>query len=202
MAHCPTHDSGQPAPSSATYEQMNVFGTPTGIRVRVRRGHLLPDVPMGHEWAVVEEHPEGIVDGDSAPPPAPFPLSARSSGPGHNIVPFKINDIRAPISDSALPKNRAAGRDRPSPILRAPPSRPEAGSPRRRDDGQDHGRAASEAPGGERIRVDVKSARGGAVSGGEAVEGKPAFSRPLQAPGWEPMTTPENQGGMAGTRIC
>jgi hypothetical protein len=52
------HASGQPAPVSATYEQMNVFGTPTGVRVRVQRGHPLPDAPIGHEWAVVVEHPE------------------------------------------------------------------------------------------------------------------------------------------------
>jgi hypothetical protein len=53
-----THAPGQPAPISATYEQMNVFGSPTGITVRVARGHPLPGAPIGHEWAVVEEHPE------------------------------------------------------------------------------------------------------------------------------------------------
>jgi hypothetical protein len=58
MANRPTHDAGQPAPTSATYEQLNVFGTPTGIRVRVRRGRSLPGAPIGHDWAVVEEHPE------------------------------------------------------------------------------------------------------------------------------------------------
>jgi hypothetical protein len=58
MATRPTHDAGQPAPTSATYEQLNVLGTPTGIRVRVRRGHLLPGAPIGHDWVVVEDHPE------------------------------------------------------------------------------------------------------------------------------------------------
>jgi hypothetical protein len=58
MASRPTHNAGQPAPTSATYEQMNVLGTPTGIRVRVRSGHPLPAAPIGHDWAVVEEHPE------------------------------------------------------------------------------------------------------------------------------------------------
>jgi hypothetical protein len=58
MANRPTHDAGQPAPTSATYEQLNMFGTPTGIRVRVRRGHFLPAAPIGHNWMVVEEHPE------------------------------------------------------------------------------------------------------------------------------------------------
>jgi hypothetical protein len=60
MANRPTHDAGQPAQTSATYEQLNVLGTPTGIRVRVRRGHSLPATPVGHEWAVVEEHPEDV----------------------------------------------------------------------------------------------------------------------------------------------
>jgi hypothetical protein len=49
---------GQPAPISATYEQMNLFGSPTGIRVSVACGHPLPGAPIGHEWAVVVELPE------------------------------------------------------------------------------------------------------------------------------------------------
>jgi hypothetical protein len=53
-----THAPGQPAPISATYGQMNVFGPPTGIRVRVARGQPLPGAPIGHEWTVVVEHPE------------------------------------------------------------------------------------------------------------------------------------------------
>jgi hypothetical protein len=53
-----THAPGQPAPVSATYEQLNVFGSPTGIRVRVRREHPLPAAPIGHGWAVAVEHPE------------------------------------------------------------------------------------------------------------------------------------------------
>ena len=52
------HPPGQPAPVSATYELMNVFGTPTGARVRLPRGQILPDAPIGHDWTVVEEHPE------------------------------------------------------------------------------------------------------------------------------------------------
>ena len=50
----PVHLPGQPAPASATYEQMNVFGSPTGIRVNATRGHPLPEAPIGHGWAVVE----------------------------------------------------------------------------------------------------------------------------------------------------
>jgi hypothetical protein len=33
---------------------MNVFGSPTGIRVNATRGHPLPEAPIGHGWAVVE----------------------------------------------------------------------------------------------------------------------------------------------------
>jgi hypothetical protein len=54
----PAHTAGQPAPTSAIYEQINVFGTPTGVTVRVPRGHPLPEAPTGFDWAVVEEHPE------------------------------------------------------------------------------------------------------------------------------------------------
>jgi hypothetical protein len=53
-----THAPGQLAPISATYEQTNVFGSPTGIRVHVTRGRPLPGAPIGHEWIVVVEHPE------------------------------------------------------------------------------------------------------------------------------------------------
>jgi hypothetical protein len=50
----PVHLPGQPAPASATYEQMNVFGSPTGIRVNATHWHPLPEAPIGHGWAVVE----------------------------------------------------------------------------------------------------------------------------------------------------
>jgi hypothetical protein len=58
MPERPTHPAGHPAPTSATYEQINVFGSPTGIRIRMSRGHPLPETPIGHAWAVVEEHPD------------------------------------------------------------------------------------------------------------------------------------------------
>ena len=53
-----THPPGHPAPATATYEQVNVFGSPTGIRIRVPRGHPLTNAPASHEWTVAEEHPE------------------------------------------------------------------------------------------------------------------------------------------------
>ena len=58
MSERPTHPPGHPAPATATYEQVNVFGSPTGIKIRVPRGHPLPKAPVGHGWAVAEEHPE------------------------------------------------------------------------------------------------------------------------------------------------
>jgi hypothetical protein len=50
----PTHLPGQPAPESATYEQVNAFGSTTGIRVRRVEGHPLPDAPIGHSWVIVK----------------------------------------------------------------------------------------------------------------------------------------------------
>jgi hypothetical protein len=50
----PMHLPGQSAPESATYEQMNIFGSPTSIRIKMMHGHPLPEAPVGHSWAVVE----------------------------------------------------------------------------------------------------------------------------------------------------
>jgi hypothetical protein len=58
MAQRPTHAAGHPAPASAIYEQVNVFGSPTGIRVHVPHGHPLPEAPIGHDWVVAEEASE------------------------------------------------------------------------------------------------------------------------------------------------
>ena len=40
MTRRPVHVPGQSAPAPGTYEQINVFGTPTGIRVNVAHGQL------------------------------------------------------------------------------------------------------------------------------------------------------------------
>jgi hypothetical protein len=50
----PVHLPGQPAPVSATYEQTNIFGSPTGIWIDVVYGHPLPAAPVGHGGAVAE----------------------------------------------------------------------------------------------------------------------------------------------------
>ena len=58
MARRPEHPPGSPAPLSGRYEQLNVFGTSTGIRVNVRAGETLPVTPRGHCWVLVEEDSE------------------------------------------------------------------------------------------------------------------------------------------------
>jgi hypothetical protein len=54
MTQRPEHLPGQSAPTSALCEQMNIFDSPTGVRVKVMRGQPLPSAPTGHSWAVVE----------------------------------------------------------------------------------------------------------------------------------------------------
>jgi hypothetical protein len=50
MVPRPEHFSGDRAPASGTYEQSNVFGSATGLRVVVRQGQPLPPGPEGHSW--------------------------------------------------------------------------------------------------------------------------------------------------------
>ena len=42
------------APSAGTYEQRNVLGTPTGVRITVSQGEVLPAAPRGFTWRRVE----------------------------------------------------------------------------------------------------------------------------------------------------
>jgi hypothetical protein len=58
---------------AGTYEELNIFGRPTGIRVNVEHGHPLPSAPVGHNWTldaaiivVLEDAVEGLDDGLSA----------------------------------------------------------------------------------------------------------------------------------------
>ena len=44
---------GVRAPSAGTYEERNVLGTPTGIRVSVTEGEVLPAAPRGFTWRMV-----------------------------------------------------------------------------------------------------------------------------------------------------
>ncbi len=49
---------GTRAPSCGIYEQRNVLGTPTGVRIIVARGDVLPAAPRGFTWSIVEVHAE------------------------------------------------------------------------------------------------------------------------------------------------
>ncbi len=50
----PEYAPGTPAPASGTYEQRNVLGSPTGLRVTMSEGEELPVAPRGFTWARVE----------------------------------------------------------------------------------------------------------------------------------------------------
>jgi hypothetical protein len=43
------------APATGYYEQLNVFGTPTGKVEHVREGERLPSAPRGFTWRQVAE---------------------------------------------------------------------------------------------------------------------------------------------------
>jgi hypothetical protein len=45
---------GAPAPATGTYEEHNVFGTPTGNRADVNNGDPVPPAPRGFTWRRVE----------------------------------------------------------------------------------------------------------------------------------------------------
>ncbi len=53
MAAC-EYPPGLRAPSTGTYEQRNVLGTPTGVRIAVSQGEVLPAAPRGFTWRRVE----------------------------------------------------------------------------------------------------------------------------------------------------
>ena len=43
---------GTPAPAGGIYEQCNVFGSSTGVRIRLANGQKLPASPRGFTWRV------------------------------------------------------------------------------------------------------------------------------------------------------
>jgi len=45
---------GMSAPVTGTYEQLNVLGTATGMRIIVKQGEPLPAAPRGFTWCMVE----------------------------------------------------------------------------------------------------------------------------------------------------
>ena len=46
--------AGTPAPATALYETVNLFGRRTGHRVLVRQGDALPALPRGFAWVAAE----------------------------------------------------------------------------------------------------------------------------------------------------
>ena len=44
------HQPGGPAPHTGDYEELNVFGSPTGWSRHVRKGEPLPSLPRGYSW--------------------------------------------------------------------------------------------------------------------------------------------------------
>jgi hypothetical protein len=44
------HQPGDRAPATANYEELNVFGSPTGAVVHVRKGDRLPGAPRSFTW--------------------------------------------------------------------------------------------------------------------------------------------------------
>ena len=49
------HEPGTLAPMTGLYEQLNVFGTPTGRVEHVRERERLPLGPRGFTWRPIEE---------------------------------------------------------------------------------------------------------------------------------------------------
>jgi hypothetical protein len=45
MAERSEQDPGDPAPAGGEYEMLNIFGSPTGIRVNLMHGHPFPAAP-------------------------------------------------------------------------------------------------------------------------------------------------------------
>jgi hypothetical protein len=48
------YPGGSSAPASATYETVNLFGRKTGHRIVAEQGEILPALPRGFTWAIVE----------------------------------------------------------------------------------------------------------------------------------------------------
>ena len=63
MARPSVHVPGQSAPVSGTYEPINIFGSPTGVRVTVAQGQPLPTAPVGYSWAIA-----AVAEGDAKNP--------------------------------------------------------------------------------------------------------------------------------------
>jgi hypothetical protein len=55
MAQRAEYDPNDRASASGNYELLNIFGTPTGETVIVRKGDRLPKSALGYRWRLVED---------------------------------------------------------------------------------------------------------------------------------------------------
>jgi hypothetical protein len=55
MAEREEHGPGTYVPVSGHYEELNIFGSPTGRVEHVRAGERLPHAPRGFSWRQIEE---------------------------------------------------------------------------------------------------------------------------------------------------
>jgi len=51
------HAPGAIALAAGVYAQLNVFGSPTGVRISVAQGESFPPAPIGFTWRMVEAEP-------------------------------------------------------------------------------------------------------------------------------------------------
>jgi hypothetical protein len=58
MAKADEHRPGDPAPETGHYEELNVFGSPTGRVHHATDGESLPPSPRGFTWRLVR--PDGM----------------------------------------------------------------------------------------------------------------------------------------------
>ncbi len=47
------YEPGTPAPVAGSYQELNIFGVPTGAAVYSAKGALLPRLPRGFRWRFV-----------------------------------------------------------------------------------------------------------------------------------------------------
>lgn len=53
MARDNDYEPGTPAPVAGSYQELNIFGAPTGAAVYSAKGALLPRLPRGFRWRFV-----------------------------------------------------------------------------------------------------------------------------------------------------
>jgi hypothetical protein len=53
MAERQEHPPGAHAPVTGHYEELNVFGSPTGKVEHMKEGDLLPSAPRGFGWRLI-----------------------------------------------------------------------------------------------------------------------------------------------------